>query len=448
MKHLSIFMIIIGLVFFSLNYVYAGEESSENQNKDFKLVIVDFIDDSNMQKAGAEIGDILILYNNEKVHSIKHLGILKEAVQTEEVEVFVLRRDKKIKLIIPKGKMGIHIKEYAPDHKMDENAVIIEGIGKLEWGIGMENSFLAAVYRIDEKYGNNLSYTDIIGLSGYGFRTLFFDKWCPSSPDATCGFDSGAEILKKLGYETEYFFLKNEQFEEMGIPTKSKDEILKIILKSIDRGWPVIAIDLIDVPEWGIITGYQKEGKELFCRTYFDRTQRYEIAQKFPWVICVIKKKENVDILPGYQKSILLAKKLYNTEKYENYFSGIRALDEWIIALQDNEYLNSIEDEEMQEVWMANWWIYYSLFEARKIAQQYLLDNKEKFDIEVELIDQLTELYAKETKIMEDGFAFVPSPYNEKFSEWNEETRAKQFEVMKTLLQVENEVNDILLKIE
>jgi len=88
------------------------------------------------------------------------------------------------------------------------------------------------------------------------------------------------------------------------------------------------------------------------------------------------------------------------------------------------------------------------LFEARKIAQQYLLENKEKFGIEVEIIDKLAELYAKETKIMEEGFDFVPSPYNEKFSDWNEETRAKQLEVLQALLQVENEVNDILLKIE
>ena len=448
MKHLSVFVIIFGLVFFASNYVYAGEETSNTPEKEFKLVIVGFIDGSNMQKAGAEIDDILISYNNEKVHSIKHLGALKEAVQTKEVEVLVLRKDEKIKLIIPKGKMGIYIEEYAPDHKMDENAVIIEGTGKLEWGAGMENSFLAAVYRIDEKYGNNLSYTDIIGLSGYGFRTLFFDKWCPSSPDATCGFDSGSEILQKLGYEVEYFHLKNEQFEEMGFPTKSEDEILEIILESIDRGWPVIALDLIDVPEWGIITGYQKEGKELFCRTYFDKTKRYEIAQKFPWVICIIKKKENVDILPDYKKSILMAKTLYNTEKYENYFSGIKAFEEWIDALQDNEYLSSVEAEDVQEIWMANWWIYYSLFEARKIAQQYLMENKEKFGIDVELIDKLAELYAKETKIMEDGFAFVPSPYGEKFSEWNEEIRAKQIEVMQALLQVENDVNDILLKIE
>ena len=76
------------------------------------------------------------------------------------------------------------------------------------------------------------------------------------------------------------------------------------------------------------------------------------------------------------------------------------------------------------------------------------MENKEKFGIDVELIDKLAELYAKETKIMEDGFAFVPSPYDEKFSEWNEEIRAKQIEVMQALLQVENDVNDILLKIE
>ena len=42
------------------------------------------------------------------------------------------------------------------------------------------------------------------------------------------------------------------------------------IMEDIQKGRPVLAINLRVAPEWGIITGYTDNGNRFLCRTYFD----------------------------------------------------------------------------------------------------------------------------------------------------------------------------------
>ncbi|MBC8527696.1 MAG: PDZ domain-containing protein [Candidatus Cloacimonetes bacterium] len=460
MKNRATFIIWTLLLLLSFGYIseltahleetlLSDEPESIKSNNVLGLEITNFIEGSNLKKAGAQIGDIVIMYNGKKVSSIKDLGVLKESITTPEVEIVLQRGDNEITLTIPKGQIGAYLKEIVPEHKIDDDAVIIEGIDKLSWGMNMDNSFLCALHRIDEKFGQNISYEDISGLSGYAFRLQFFDGWCPSSPDATCGKDVGAEILKKLGYNFNVYHMATEFMnEDMKESAITEDEIRKIMMKSIDSGWPVIAIDLIEIPEWGIVTGYQKDGKEFFCRTYFDKTKGYEIAKKMPWVIYVITDKQKVDITPQYKNSLLLAKELYNTEKYDNYFSGIKAIHEWINALQDEKYFDEIDDKGFEETNLANWWIYFSLMLARDNAKQYLLDNIERFDVDSEIISKLAALYASEVEILKNGFQYVPSSEMVKNRiDWNQEMREKQTKILKVFLTIEKEVNNLFNKI-
>ncbi|MCK4338917.1 MAG: hypothetical protein KAW87_02865 [Candidatus Cloacimonetes bacterium] len=460
MRRELIFIVLCLMILLSFGYIsnllansdqsHPCEEPKCNKEKNVVgLEIVNFTEDSNLQKAGAKIGDIIIKYNGEEVDCIKGLNALKKSVETSEVEIVLKRGEDEIKFTIPKGQIGVYLKEFVPDHKIDENAVIIEDIGQLGWSIGMENSFLGAVYRINEKFGQEVSYEDIVGLSGYAFRLQFFDGWCPSSPDATCGKDVGSEILKLLGYKFEIYHMKTEFMnEEMVKSAINEGEIRQIMMKSIDSGWPVIAIDLIEIPEWGLVTGYQKDGKEFFCRTYFDKTKGYEIAQKVPWAIFVITDKGDVDITPQYKNSLLLAQKLYNTEKFDNYFSGIKAIQEWIKDLQDEKYFTEIGDTQFEETNLANWWIYYCLLDTRNIATNYLSENINKFDVNEDLINEIIEKYKNEVEILQNGFKNVPSQEMvQSGMKWDNELRNKQIDTLNEFLEIEIEVSNIIEKI-
>ena len=413
-----------------------------------KLKITGFNEGTAIEKAGAKIGDILLTYDGKPVYTLKQLAECKEAVKTDEVEVTLLRGQAVIPIKIPKGQIGVYLQELIPDHKMDDNAVVIDGIGKLGWGIGMENSFLGALTLIEEKFGQKTSYEDLVGLSGYGFRLHFFDGFCPSSPDATCGKNVGEDILKKLGYDFDVYHLQSDEFIEKDLEMRSEEEMRKIILKSIDKGFPVIAIDLIEVPEWGLITGYQKDGKELFCRTYFDKTDGYEIARKFPWIIFVIKDHKKANISPLYAESFEIANELYNTEKYDEYFSGIKAIEEWIIDLKDEKSYKEADKKVFDEMKLANWWIYYSLMEAKSITKEYLLNNIEKFKKDKDLVTELAEIYNDEAEFLYKHFQQIPSPHvpNPDLI-WDQENREKQIQILNEFLELEKEANEILKKI-
>ncbi len=427
------------------NFMTAEQSAKENR---MKLRITGFNEATAIEIGGAKIGDIFLTYDGKPVHTLEQLAEFKKEVQTDDVKITLLRGNAVIPIRIPKGQIGVYLRELMPDHKVDDNAVLIDGIGSLGWGIGMENSFLGALTLVEEKFGQKTSYRDLVGLSGYGFRLHFFDGFCPSSPDATCGKDVGAEVFRKLGYDFDVYHLQKDEFKEKDIEMRPEDELRKVILESIDNGYPVLALDLIEVPEWGLITGYQKDGKELFCRTYFDKTDSYEIARKFPWIFFVIKGYEKTDISPLFAGSFEIANELYNREKYDEYFSGIKAVEEWIVDLQDEKAYSNADKKVFEEMKLANWWIYYSLMEARAITEEYLRENIEKFKKDKELTTKLAEIYKDEAELLYDHFKEIPSPHvPDPDLSWDQENREKQVKILRELLELEKEANKILQKI-
>ena len=181
----------------------------EMKNGESVLIIQSFAEKSNLKDVGAMPGDVIVKYNDKNVTSLKLLSQLKQEAINEEVEVVLKRDSQMLTYKIPKGQLGVYLKEFRPDHKFAEDVIMIDGIGKLDWGIGMENSFLGCVYLLEEKFGYKLSYNDIVGISGYAFRTHFFEGFCPSSPDATVGYNNGGKILSDLGYKGNFYHLEN-----------------------------------------------------------------------------------------------------------------------------------------------------------------------------------------------------------------------------------------------
>jgi len=423
----------------------ASQDNSDQEDNIFQLVITGFIEASNLQEAGAEKGDILLEYNGERVNSLAELTSLKQNLTTDNVIIKLLRNEKELVVTIPAGPLGCFLREYLPDHEVLTDAVIIEGLGKLDWGIGMENSFLGCVTLLEKNFGNNLSYSDLVGLSAYGFRTHFYGNYCPSSPDATVGRDVGAELLKTLGYEFDYIFLEDVLETDSEYQGFNKTDMLKKIMESIDKGFPVIGIDLIEVPEWGLITGYQNNGQDLFCRTYYDRTRGYDKVQKFPWVIILIKDKKRADLYTAYDAALTLAKEMYETEYYGDYFSGIRAYEEWIKILADDEFYTNLDVDNFNEAFQANWWIMYSLKEAKFNAVKFLKNNKAKFLNHRDIIIELVEIYQKEVELLKAYVEKMPSPNKgNRVEDWQPQHRNEQREILILLLELEKKVLSLL----
>jgi len=413
--------------------------------EDVMLEVTGFTDGSAMQAAGAQVGEVILMYDGARVTSLEQLGKLREKAKGT-VSVLVRRGDGQLSLSVPAGVLGVYLRTLAPDHKRTADAVVIEGIGRLGWDLKMESTYMGCVYRVDERFGRGLSYGDILGLSGYAFRLQVHTTLCPSSPDAPCGRDVGGEVLRTLGYSFVPCHL-DEAEPDIEEGSCSQVELEDNIRASLNAGWPVIAIDMIEIPEWGIIAGYQKGGEELFCRTYFDRTSGYELARKFPWALYCLTGYQQADLTAAWRGSLVKAREMLETERYDEYYSGLAAYEHWI-ALLEGVRQDDVKEQAFAEAMHANWWIYFSLMEARGFAAPYIRAHAGELGLSPEEAEKLAALYDAQMETLQAGYGNVPAEMiGNEIADWTQQARAGQVETLRRLMALEQEVLAILKKV-
>lgn len=411
------------LIVITICFIFAGTTMAEVPTEELRLVIKSTAPESPAQRSGMMPNDILIKYNGTPVNTLKALNDLKLQAEGDSVEIVVLRNQNELTLKLPAGSMGVYLTELLPDIKYKDDTVVIVGIPKLGWETGKINSFLGCVELVANHLGIKKDYVEINGISGTAFRLHFCKDWCPSSPDPTCGYNNGEEALKALGLEYKSYSLSSDG--------KNKPKIKKAIMESIDNKIPVIAIDLIDSPEWGLITGYQDNGEELLCRTYFDRRNSYEIAQKFPWALYIITgKKETGKDIDLYQQSFKTIYANLTTESYGQYFSGLNAFDKWIEHLEQSDFAK-MDSQKLNNAVMANGWIFDRLAVDRSDAVPYLVSVAVKIPKLSEKLTELANIYKDEAKILQETKINIPNSNIIKSSiEWTPEMRQDEIALL------------------
>jgi hypothetical protein len=319
--------------------------------------------------------------------------------------------------------------------KMGKETNVIDGVARLQWGKGMENTYMGALTVAMNAIGEDVTYDYLMGISGAAFRLhIYHPGWCPSAPDATCGFNHSKPAMKAMGYKMTGIHSDMSKPEDV-------EKVRNAVVKSIDKGYPVLAIDLKEVPDWGVIVGYDDGGKEFLCRTYYDKTDEYTKAEKWPWVVDIIKEKTDK---PSQKKSVLeslrIAVEIANTEKYGDYASGFNAYEAWIADLLADE---NFEDEEKVKSYSthANAWSYSSLGDARAAAIKYLRSISSLFGEEsTPHLEKATEIYEEILSKLKDGFEYAPYPWQLKDGkQWTAEMRHAEADVLKEVLALERE---------
>ena len=351
-------------------------------------------------KAGVMPGDALVSYDGKPMGCRAELAAAQAAVQVDSVVATFRRGNKELNFVLPKGKLGIFFAEWMNDVMPDSNARLIVGVPSLSWN--EMNSFMGALSAIGHKLGDHAGYAFLCGVSGAAFRTHFFDTWCPSSPDATVGFDAGTVALKARGLNPTWLHVSSDG--------KNKPQILAAIRKSIDAGIPVLAIDLIETPEWGIIVGYQKKGEELLCRTYFDKRKGFEVAQKFPFVVAILKREGKVpDDGASINQGFGIVVQNLTTPKYGEYYSGLAAFDKWMARLRDDDF-TKLDSAKLSNVIQANYWTFSRLVADRKTGIEYLNNVAQRMPGLEAKTAAVASLYQREVEALEPLLEELPCP--------------------------------------
>jgi hypothetical protein len=385
------------------------------------LEVTGVVPDGPAAKAGIWVGDALASYDGKPMGCRAELAAAQAAVQVDSVVASFRRGNREVSFVLPKGKLGIYFAEWMNDVPPDSDAKLIAGVPNLSWN--EMNSFMGALQAIGHRIGDHSGYAYFCGVSGAAFRTQFFDTWCPSSPDPTVGFNAGEAVLKARGLSATWLHVSSDG--------KNKPQILEAIRKSIDAGMPVLAIDLVEMPEWGVIIGYQKNGQELLCHTYFDKHKSYEVAQKFPFAVAILKRDgqapdDDASARQGFGHVV----ENLTTEKYGEYYSGLAAFDKWMARLRDDDF-TKLDSAKLSNAVQANYWIFQRLIADRKTGVEYLNNIAQRMPGFEPKTASLVALYQREVATLDPLLGQLPSPENVKPGwEWSRVDRDKEFAVL------------------
>ena len=381
------------------------------------LEVTGVVPDGPAARAGIWVGDALASYDGKPMGCRADLARVQAAVQVDSVVASFRRGEKELNFVLPKGKLGIYFAEWMNDVPPDSDAKLIAGVPNLSWN--EMNSFMGALQAVGHRIGDHSGYAIFSGVSGSAFRTQFFDTWCPGSPDPTVGYNAGEAVLKARGLSATWLHVSSDG--------KNKPQILAAIRKSIDAGMPVLAIDLVQMPEWGVIIGYQKNGQELLCHTYFDKHKLYEVAQKFPFAVAILNREGKVpDEDASIRQGFAIVAQNLTTEKYGEYFSGLAAFDKWTARLREDDF-TKMDSARLSNVVQANEWIFERLVADRKTGIEYLDILAQRMPGLEPKIAYLKAPYQREVEALELLLGKLPGPESVKSGwEWARVDRDKE----------------------
>jgi hypothetical protein len=312
----------------------------------------------------------------------------------------------------------------------------LSNIGVLGWGISGETSFMGALARVMEYYKEKIDYVDLMGFSGAAFRiNIAQPNWCPSAPDMF----PRTHFAKYFGYELSPYF--NHEDDEKKRTEKQK-ELYKLIKRELSQEHPVLGIDMVKIPEWGIITGIK--GDTLYCRTYYDGFDKdydlnnlpeYNEAEKEPWgVYTIVRIGMPMDRKKAIKECMKWALQHWSLGKIEEkdkeyYANGINAYEVWINQLLEEERHRYTHEQMHQRVtedtffqfldtnpylmnMQANAWMYNAYYDARVTAVKFLdRISSEYTGAAQDLLLLLMEQYKKVVEYMYLGWLDFPFPF-------------------------------------
>jgi len=305
-----------------------------------------------------------------------------------------------------------------------EDKVFIDKIPQLKWAEGTDNSFVRAAQLTLNALGEDYSYEYLMGISGAAFRLHFHPDWCPSSADSTTGFDVSRVLFKSLGYKSELNSIDDNNFDDI-------KSLYQKIIAQINLGIPIIATNLKVCPEWGIITGYLKNKPGILCRTYFDKTEEYSLAEHAPWLSFFVGEKgEAMNDDELFNNSLKIAVELAKTNKFDEYKSGYSAFKKWIEELKKQaEAIKTFVFKEYE----INLTIFISLLDSRKAAVGYLTLMKDK----MKKGDLIIDKYKKEVELLKEIQRNNLPSFKATANSWTAEIINKQIDILTQILRIE-----------
>lgn len=327
-----------------------------------------------------------------------------------------------------------------PAATTQSNRVVIEGVEELA-GWGKEDcTFMGSLAVTLRAMGEKVSYDELMGMSGAAFRLqVASPEWNASSCDAGRGFSCIDAALGAMGYTSRGY----DTFDE---DVQKKTAARQAICRSIDQRRPVPVISMTFGMDWGVVTGYEGDGKTLLYRTYCRQGKDYVAGQIEPYVAFVLEKKaERPTRRQAMEESLRLAVRLAGMREFvesngEKKLCGFTAYEAWIAQLLDDAKYERLDAKAIGKMVHPNAWCYQTLMDARSAAGRYLRVAAGEFDGPVaDHVQKAAELYQQIADALREGSQSAPFPSQLGERPWTKEHRHAEAQTLKGVLAMERE---------
>jgi hypothetical protein len=291
------------------------------------------------------------------------------------------------------------------------HAVVLAGIESARWGVvPRHTSAIATLALVAERLGDDISYDWLMGASGAAFRVQIADgRLCPSSSNASCGFDCRRRGLEAWGRRFDHYPLNATAGAEAPAVDLARARARSAVVASIDRGVPAT----YDREESSLIVGYTESS--LLLRSNAARTDGYERMESWPWSVSVAGSgaAPAIDGDRALLESCALARELFETEKNGAYRSGRAAYLHWAELLADNAAFARQSPQERFFASLGNALTLQGLGDARSAAGRYLAGAAERATGPARLaLQQASEKYAElGGLVLSERKALAPYPW-------------------------------------
>jgi hypothetical protein len=336
----------------------------------------------------------------------------------------------------------------------DGGATVLKGYEDIDWGRSREsidNSFIRCLTHVLNAAGEDLTYSDLMGLSGAAFRVQVVQpELCPSAACAEVGIDCYKPALESVGYAMDTIWAQARSDSGSltdGTQAKIDTETLtetdpknierarKSVVESIEKGRPAI----YQVEEHSLIVGYRDAGRCLVLREYCNTSgPGYTDKEQLPWSISVVKDKiRTPDRREEILKSLRRGLEVANTAKCDNVACGFAAYEAWIQTIERG--YGHLSDQQAFGWLLGNAYVYESLFNAREAASDYLRSVSEELDEGAsDCLLRAADLFARLHKNLHAQWSCAPYPWwlsEEK--PWTQERKAKERQLLKESLDLD-----------
>lgn len=305
----------------------------------------------------------------------------------------------------------------------EDERTYLAGVEKLGWDMGRSVTFIGALTAAAHAMGAPFTFDYLMGASGVAFKLHKWGKgWCPSAGCAGPGYDVISRAFDATGYRTKgWLWFDNKPSDAERV------EAIRLVTKSIDRGWPA----LYEVEDAGLCVGYTKGCEKFITRTYFDKEGEYTETGRWPWILSVIvAREEPLGRKEAVVRSLKSAIEQAETPEFNGYWSGWKAYEDWRQGLLDET--PPANEEEARGKQHANAFVYMTFTDSRNAAHQYLKQVRNELGPEsAPHLDSASEYYEHLYKVLKKGAHFAPACLQASdLKNWNAEMRKREAKVL------------------